>query len=127
MWFSVKPADIGKQAEQSACRYLEKQNLQIITKNYRCRLGEIDIIARSAEHLVFVEVRYRSNSNFGSAAATVDIRKQRRIILTARHYLGSAAGGLHYRELPCRFDVIEACPDNSGKLAFNWLTNAFQE
>ncbi|WP_373083862.1 YraN family protein [Zhongshania sp.] len=126
MWRSARPTDTGKRAEQGACRFLENNKLKIIAKNYHCRFGEIDVIARSPEHLVFVEVRYRNNPHFGSAAETVNTAKQRRIILTAHHYL-SSAGGRQYNELPCRFDVIEASPGNSGELHFNWLPHAFQE
>ncbi|CAA0096104.1 YraN family protein [Zhongshania aliphaticivorans] len=115
--------DIGAQAELGACHLLKNHKLKIIHQNYRCRFGEIDIIARSEHHLIFVEVRYRQDTSFGSAAETVTRKKQQRIILTARHFLG----GGKYTELPCRFDVIEASSDKSGKLHFNWLTNAFQE
>lgn len=127
MWPKRRPADIGDNAEQAACRYLQKQRLNLIARNYRCRFGEIDIIARSADHLVFVEVRYRNNKRYGSGAETVTTAKQRRIILTARHYLSYEAGGHHCAELPCRFDVIEASPADNGELLLNWLPNAFQE
>lgn len=120
---SLKSADIGDRAERGARRLLEKHKLKILHQNYRSRFGEIDLIAMSENHLIFVEVRFRENSFFGSGAETVTSKKQQRIILTARHFLSSGA----YTELPCRFDVIEACNDKSGKLHFNWLENAFQE
>ena len=115
--------NIGAQAELGACRLLKKQELNVIQQNYRCRFGEIDIIAKSDQHLIFVEVRYRQSSSFGSAAETVTFKKQQRIILTARHFLSRG----DYAELPCRFDVIEVSSDKDGKLQFNWLVNAFQE
>ncbi|MFT6593877.1 MAG: putative endonuclease [Zhongshania sp.] len=118
-----KTADTGAQAEQGACQLLKKHDLKIIHQNYRSRFGEIDIIALSEYHLIFVEVRYRQNTAFGSASETVTRKKQQRILLTARHFLSRG----EYAELPCRFDVIEASSDTSGKLHFNWLTNAFQE
>ena len=117
---SLKSADIGDRAERGARRLLEKHKLKILHQN---RFGEIDLIAMSENHLIFVEVRFRENSFFGSGAETVTSKKQQRIILTARHFLSSGA----YTELPCRFDVIEASNDKSGKLHFNWLENAFQE
>lgn len=115
--------NIGAQAELGACRLLKKHKLNIIQQNYRCRFGEIDIIAKSDHHLIFVEVRYRQSTSFGSAAETVTFKKQQRIILTARHFLSRG----EYAELPCRFDVIEVSSDKDGKLQFNWLVNAFQE
>jgi putative endonuclease len=117
------PADIGKRSEQAACQFLQENKIKIVDKNYRCRFGEIDIIGLSEHHLVFFEVRHRQSNKFGSAAETVDTRKQQRIILTARHYLGRGK----YTELPCRFDVIEVMAKTSGELSFNWLDNAFQE
>lgn len=119
----AKRAETGALAEDGACRLLKKHNLKILQQNYRSRFGEIDIIALSEQHLVFVEVRYRQNTSYGSAAETVTRAKQKRIISTARHFLSRG----DFNELPCRFDVIEASSDKSGKLQFNWLTNAFQE
>ncbi|WP_320837740.1 YraN family protein [Zhongshania sp.] len=127
MWPKLRPTNTGKRAEQAACRYLQKHKLKIIAKNYSCRFGEIDIVCLSDQHLVFVEVRYRRTAHYGSAAETVNFAKQQRIILTARHYLSCNAGAKQYSELPCRFDVIEASPGNSGELQLNWLPNAFQE
>ncbi|WP_269617780.1 YraN family protein [Zhongshania sp. BJYM1] len=119
----TKGIDAGILAEQGACRFLQKHNLKILKQNYRSRFGEIDIIALSDQYLIFVEVRYRQNTSYGSAAESVTRAKQQRIINTARHFLSR---GL-YNELPCRFDVIEASSDKSGNLHFNWLSNAFQE
>jgi putative endonuclease len=127
MWPKLGPTNTGKRAEQAACRYLQKHKLKIIAKNYSCRFGEIDIVCLSDQHLVFVEVRYRRTAHYGSAAETVNFAKQQRIILTARHFLSCNAGAEQYSELPCRFDVIEASPGNSGELQLNWLPNAFQE
>jgi putative endonuclease len=127
MWPKLRSADTGKRAEQAACQFLKKQQLKIISRNYRCRFGEIDIVARSANHLVFVEVRYRSNKHYGTGAETVTTAKQQRIMLTARHYLSQEVGSKPDAELPCRFDVIEACSADNGELRLNWLQNAFQE
>ncbi len=113
----------GKEAEQHACRYLKQQGLRIVAQNYRCRLGEIDIVARDQRYLVFVEVRYRQSSRFGSAAESVTPRKQQRLMAAARSYLGRKVR----HEVPCRFDVIEALNEPGGEWQFNWLKNAFQE
>ena len=111
----------GDAAEQAAARFLKKQGLILIEHNYRCRFGEIDIIARDGPILAFVEVRYRHSNRFGSAAESVNFRKQQRLLAAASHYLATVQG----TELPCRFDVIEASACNGG-FDINWLQNAFQ-
>lgn len=108
----------GQRAEQLALRYLADRGLRLLERNYRCRCGEIDLVMRDGETLVFVEVRFRSRPEFGGAAASVDCRKQRRLINAARHYLQ------RYRQTEslCRFDVVAmgAAGDNS----IEWLQNA---
>lgn len=108
----------GVQAEQWAARYLQQQGLQQLAKNYRCRAGEIDLIMQDGDTLVFVEVRLRSNVDFGGAAASIDSRKQQRIIRTAQHYLAALP-----RIPPCRFDAV-LMEDPQG-LQMQWLKNAF--
>ncbi len=92
----------GKAGEDNAIRVLKKNGYRIIERNYRCRYGEIDIIARDGDTIVFVEVKTRSNSSFGPPKASVDHRKQRHIIKAATEYL--ARCGLMDR--PARFDVV---------------------
>src|SRR5690606_23628442 len=77
----------GNASEQRACQWLREQGLELVTQNWRCRLGEIDLIMQHGDTLVFVEVRYRAQDDFGGALASVDQRKQRRLVLAARHYL----------------------------------------
>lgn len=115
--------ELGKEAEQQACRYLQQQGLRIVQQNYYCRFGEIDIVAQHQNYLVFVEVRYRQGSQFGSAAESVTVHKQRRLLTAARSYLSKR---VKY-EPPCRFDVIEVVGQPGEKWQFNWLKNAFQE
>jgi len=91
----------GEAAEELAARFLAAQGLAILARNYRTRLGEVDIVAREGAVLVFLEVRLRSWSSWGGAAASVDARKQRRIVAAARHYLSRLRA-----EPPCRFDVL---------------------
>ncbi len=91
----------GAGAEEAAAAFLARQGLDILERNYRCRLGEVDIVARDGEVLVFVEVRARSGLAFGGAAASVDARKQARLAAAARHYLARLGA-----EPPCRFDVL---------------------
>ena len=91
----------GSAAEALAARFLQSQGLTIIARNYRCRGGEIDLIARDGPSLVFVEVRLRRNTAFGGAATSITAKKRRRLGFAAKHYLGRLG-----REPPCRFDAI---------------------
>jgi len=105
----------GDKAETQACQYLEQQGLKLLTSNYRCKCGEIDLIMQHDQTLVFVEVRCRADSRFGSAAESVDRRKQHKIIKTAQYYLQQQR-----RDFACRFDVVAL---TSGTL--NWIPDAF--
>ena len=91
----------GAAAETLAASFLEKRGLAIVTRNYRCRVGEIDLIARDGATLVFVEVRLRKSNAFGGASASITASKQHRLKLAASHYLA----GLGCESL-CRFDAI---------------------
>jgi len=90
----------GDRAERIAAAYLQGKGLAVVESRYRCRWGEIDLILRDRDTLVFAEVRLRHSNTFGGAAYSVDRRKQARIIATARHYLART------REAACRFDVV---------------------
>ena len=91
----------GKMAEDRALVYLQQRGLVCVTRNYACRFGEIDLIMKEDDLLVFVEVRWRANRLFGGAAPSVGPAKQQRMWRTAEHYLMS------HPTLPaCRFDVI---------------------
>ncbi len=113
----------GDDYEREAARLLRAHGLRVVTRNFSARTGEIDIIALDKRVLVFVEVRARSNRAFTSAAASVDRRKQRKIINTAQYFLA-----LHprWRDRPCRFDVIAFEPRQSAtELTPNWIRGAF--
>jgi putative endonuclease len=116
----VKPGR-GPAAEDAACRWLETQGLRLVTRNYRCRLGEIDLVMRDGDVLVFVEVRARAGERFGGAAASVGFAKQRRLIAAARHFLM-----IHPREAerPMRFDVV-AISGPAGQNETRWIRGAF--
>ncbi|MGA7749625.1 MAG: YraN family protein [Gallionella sp.] len=109
---------VGAQAEQWAEQYLQRQGLGLVERNYRSRFGEIDLIMQDGAILVFVEVRMRRNVNYGGAAASIDARKQQRIIRSAHQYLSGLA-----HTPPCRFDAI-LMEDAKGE-NLQWLKNAF--
>ena len=108
----------GAQAEQWVAQHLQQQGMKLIAQNYRGRFGEIDLIMQDGSVLVFIEVRSRRNADFGGAAASIDARKQQRIIRTAQQYLSSLA-----RTPPCRFDVV--LMDDAQGHNVQWLKNAF--
>ena len=108
----------GAQAEQLAAQYLQQQGLKLIVQNYRGRFGEIDLIMQDRTTLVFIEVRLRRNADFGGAAASINARKQQRIIRTAQQYLASLA-----RTPACRFDAV--LMDDMKRENLQWLKNAF--
>ena len=108
----------GALAEQWAAHYLQQQGLKLIERNYRSRFGEIDLIMQDGVTLVFVEVRSRRSEDFGGAAASIDVRKQQRLIRTAQLYLSGMA-----HTPPCRFDAV-LLGDAQGKDA-QWLKSAF--
>ncbi len=92
---------VGEAHETLAILELEKLGYKILQKNFRCRMGEIDIIARHKGYLVFVEVKYRKNTKAGYAAEAVTFRKQQVISRVADYYIKT-----HCRQIPsCRFDV----------------------
>ncbi|NOV03186.1 YraN family protein [Paenibacillus planticolens] len=94
---------LGKLGEEAAEAFLSKQGYRIVERNWRCRTGELDIIAEQAGTLVFVEVRSRrSSGRFGLAKESVDLRKQMKVKETAQYYLHR----FQKYELPVRFDVI---------------------
>lgn len=101
--YILNKRNIGSRYEQRAAQYLEEQGYQILERNYRCRLGEIDLVARDGNYLVFVEVKYRMDERAGYGLESVDVKKQRRIVRAASWYLCEK----HIREgQPCRFDVV---------------------
>lgn len=102
-------------------QHLLANGLILISKNFRCRLGEIDLIMQDGERLVFVEVRLRSNRNYGDGFSSVTYTKQKKIIRTARHYL---ANKTYYANVECRFDVVSVSLEN-GNHCLDWITDAF--
>jgi len=105
----------GGDAEDRAAALLSRNGLAIVARNYRTRMGEIDLVARDGDCLVFVEVRSRAGAAYGDALESITPGKRRRIVAAARHFL------LPYERLPpCRFDVIALDADE-----LRWVRGAF--
>jgi putative endonuclease len=94
---------LGAQAESEAAEFLQRAGYRILERNYRCRQGEIDLIAEQDGVLCFVEVKSRASERYGPAASAVGPLKQRRLARTAAHYLQTRRPG---ERLACRFDVV---------------------
>lgn len=92
----------GAYYENLVAEYLKTQGYEILEKNYRCRIGEIDLIAKEGETLVFVEVKYRRDDKMGNPKEAVDRKKQKKISMTTSYYLMRECGRM---DIPCRFDV----------------------
>lgn len=115
----------GTKYEALAATWLAERAVKIIVKNYLCKAGEIDLIALDGDYLVFVEVRSRGNPRFSSAAASVDRRKQLKLIRTAQFFLQRNP---KWGKIPCRFDVIAFEPRQSkDEIAVNWIRAAFTQ
>jgi len=111
----------GHAAEDLACHYLTERGLCVLTRNIKCRAGEIDIVARDQNILVFVEVRSRSNTHYGAAAETIGPHKQKRLVRTAQFWLPHLVRRHFINPPPCRFDIITL---NGGRLC--WHQDAFR-
>ena len=109
----------GEAAEALACDYLRRQGLVVTARNYRCRFGEIDVVAREGGTLVFVEVRRRRSEAFGGAAASITAAKRSRLIAAARHYLARLD-----EAPPCRFDALLIRGEPA---RVEWIRDAFGE
>lgn len=106
----------GREAEELALRFLNAAGMRLKSRNYTCRMGEIDLILEDGDTLVFVEVRKRSSAAYGGAAESITARKRGRLIAAARHYLS------RQRALPaCRFDAVLV--DAHGRV--EWIRDAF--
>ncbi len=113
----------GNEAETIAEQYLALQGLKKQGRNYRCRHGEIDLVMTDSGILVFIEVRYRSNPRYAGAAASVDRRKQRKLLRTAQCFLQRRP---RLARRPCRFDVIAFEPaESDARPSPRWLRGAF--
>lgn len=110
---------LGRRAESAALAHLLDQGLRLVTRNFRRRGGEIDLIMFDEEILVFVEVRYRRSATFAAPSLTVDARKQRKLVRTAALFTAGHRG-LAHREM--RFDVVAIEEGQS----IRWMRDAFR-
>lgn len=117
----------GQEAEQACCVYLQQQGLELITRNYRGRRGEIDLVMRDGDTVVFVEVRFRSSERYGGALESITTRKQERFIATAELYLQQET-----KLKNGRIDVVAMSQKPQNTLTeqpqdytFDWIRDAF--
>jgi len=111
----------GSHWEQVAESFLNGRGITTLARNYQVRCGEIDLVMRDGNTLVFTEVRYRGNDGHGSGAESVTLAKQRRVISAAHRFLQSHPSE---RARPCRFDVV-SIGTREGRTLLNWIRNAF--
>ncbi len=117
---------VGDEKERLAEDFLLQQGFTLIERNFFCKMGEIDLIMKDKDYLVFIEVRYRESQEFGGALASITAGKQRKLRRTAEFYLLQAFGNT---PPPCRFDVIAIegglNPKGNSEDEIHWISNAF--
>jgi putative endonuclease len=113
---------LGREGEAAAAAALEEAGLRILERRFRCRLGEIDLVARDGEALVFVEVKSRRGTGYGLPAEAITARKRNQLARVALAYL-ARRGAL---DAPCRFDVVEVLEDRGGGLRLRHVRDAFR-
>lgn len=109
----------GPAAEKLAAEYLQRNGLRLVESNFRCRFGEVDLIVRDGDTIVFVEVRLRSNPGFGGAAASITRAKQEKVVRAAQWYLQQTRS-----QAACRFDAVLLESLDAGRI--EWIKNAFE-
>lgn len=117
VFLAANSRETGSGYEKLAAGFLEKKGLRILRYNFRCRSGEIDLIATDGVYLIFVEVKYRKDPGSGSSFSAVGRAKQKKISRVAVYYL------MKYHkstDIPCRFDVVGI---DGNKI--HWIQNAF--
>lgn len=112
---------VGREGEAAAAAYLSAQGYQIRARNVRYRQGEIDLVAEEGGYLVFIEVKTRTGSGYGTPAEAVTPQKQRQLFRLAQLYLAVTGQG----ERPCRFDVVGVEPGADGRWRCTLIRNAF--
>ncbi len=113
----------GREAEAYALQHLQQHGLQLITQNWLCKRGELDLVMLDGDTVVFVEVRYRRHSAWGGAIESVDFRKQQKLILAAQLFLQKET---RWADSACRFDVVAVEGSADGGSPLNWIKHAFE-
>ena len=117
----VDRQQVGASAEDAALACLQQAGLVLLARNARYPFGEIDLVMRDGETVVFVEVRFRRPSRFGGAALSIDAGKRRKIARASQAWLSSHR---QYRDASCRFDVVAAATAEAG-ISCEWIRAAF--
>ncbi len=112
---------LGDKGEALAAAYLTREGFTILERNFRCRSGELDLVAKDGSYLVFIEVKTRRSLAYGTPAQAIDGRKRERIALAAKFYL------YEHRLLDsdCRFDIVEVYCTSSGRFRIHHIKDAF--
>ncbi|MBE0477838.1 YraN family protein [Candidatus Aerophobetes bacterium] len=114
--------DVGKKGEQVALSFLRKKGYKILDRNFRCRFGELDIVAEEDNQIIFIEVRSCRSLNFGSPLQSLDYFKKKRLTRLALFYLTSH----NLKNASCRFDVVAVVFEEGSKIgSINLIKNAF--
>lgn len=112
----------GKFIEDKACHYLQEKGLKLLSRNFLCKCGEIDLIMQDKDILVFIEVRYRKSSDYGDCVESISRYKQQRIINATDLYCNKHQIS---EKVVCRFDVL-AVSSVQNQLKIDWIRDAFQ-
>lgn len=112
---------LGRWGEERTAEYLRDKGLNVLEHNYRCPVGEIDLIAQQDGTLVFVEVKTRRSLGFGLPAESVTFKKQKKYFKIAQYYMKEKG----IKNFSCRFDVVEVMINHDGSCHFNHIINAF--
>jgi len=120
--FIPQKKELGKRGEDIAIKFLKEKGYRIIERNYRCPMGEVDVVAEDKETLVFVEVKTRTSTNFGLPEEAVSYRKKQHLSRIASFYL------LYHKikEANCRFDVVSILMESDKIKDIHLIKNAFE-
>lgn len=113
---------IGTAGETYALQFLLEKQFELITQNFRCKAGEIDLIMRDDINLVFIEVRTRRPTQYGDGADSITPAKQRKLIKTAAYFLTQSP---QFNHVPARFDVLDLKPVDKTRFDVDWIPAAF--
>ena len=116
------PGISGARAEDAALKHLQRLGLKLIARNYRCKVGELDLIMEDEQHLVFIEVRLRNNPHFGDGGDSITSAKQQKLARAAGVFLMRHA---QFQDRPCRFDVVSVSKRNYRTIC-RWIPDAFR-